>query len=170
MMVQILALFKEDDAEAAANATEALEDAGYTNQDFDIFTGSPYPEGAFGERESNHRLYVFPFMGAVFGFSLAILWTVWTQSAFPLVTGGKPILSLPPMTIIAYEWTLLFAIIFTVIGIFFESRIPNFMAGIYDPRITEGYIGIKLSCSDERVNSVDQILRRSGAAEVLTKE
>ena len=169
-MVQMLALFKEDEAAAAANATEALEQAGYTNQEFEILTGSPYPEGAFGEREAKHRLYVFPFMGAVLGISLAITWTVWTQAAFPLMTGGKPILSLPPMVIIGYEWTLLFAIIFTILGIFFESRIPNVMAGIYDPRITEGFIGIKVNCAQDRVNSVEQLFQRAGAADVITKE
>ena len=166
-MVQMLALFKED--EAAANATEALEQAGYNNENFEILTGSPYPEGAFGEREAKHRLYVFPFMGAAFGFSLAIAWTTWTQAAYPLVTGGKPILSLPPMFIIAYEWTLLFAIIFTIVGIFFESRIPNLKAGIYDPRITEGHVGITVQVAEERVNSVDQLFRRAGADDVLTR-
>ena len=167
-MVQMLALFKED--EAAANATESLEQAGYTNQQFDVLTGSPYPEGSFGERVAKHRLYVFPLMGAVFGFSLAMVVTVAVQAAYPIVTGGKPILSLPPMVIIAYEWTLLFAIIFTILGIFFESRIPNLNAGLYDPRITEGYVGITVECATERVNAVDQLFRQAGAEDVLTKE
>ena len=64
-MAYMLGLFKEEDAESAANATEALEQAGYTNENFDILTGSPFPEGAFGEREPRHKLYVFPFMGAL---------------------------------------------------------------------------------------------------------
>ena len=167
-MAQMLALFKND--QSAANATEALEQAGYTNENWDILTGSPYPEGAFGERVVKHRLYVFPFMGAIMGFSLAVLWTVWTQAAYPLVTGGKPILSLPPMIIIGYEWTLLGAIIFTILGILFESRIPNFQAGLYDPRITEGYIGITIEVAQERINAVEQTFRRAGADDVLTKE
>ena len=167
-MAQMLALFKND--QSAANATEALEQAGYTNENWDILTGSPYPEGAFGERVVKHRLYVFPFMGAIMGFSLAVMWTVWTQAAFPLVTGGKPILSLPPMIIIGYEWTLLGAIIFTILGILFESRIPNFQAGLYDPRITEGYIGITIEVAQERINAVEQTFRRAGADDVLTKE
>ena len=61
-MAHMLALFKED--EAAASATEALQQAGYTNENFEILTGSPYPEGSFGERVAKHRLYVFPFLGA----------------------------------------------------------------------------------------------------------
>ena len=46
-----------------------------------------------------------------------ILLTSMTQMAYPLVTGGKPILSLPPMAIVTYEGTMLGAILFTVLGI-----------------------------------------------------
>ena len=167
-MPQILALYKE--ADAAANATEALQQAGYTDKQFEILTDSPYPEGAFGEVVAKHKLYVFPFMGAILGFSVAMLLTAATQSAYPLVVGGKPILSIPAMTIIAYEGTMLGAILFTVLGIFFESRIPNLKAGIYDTRITEGYIGVKVDCPQERMNSVEQLFRRAWAADVITKE
>ncbi len=167
-MANILALFKEE--EEAANATEALQQAGYPNDNFEILTGSPYPDGTFGEREAKHRLYVFPFMGALLGFSVALLLTMATQAAYPLVTGGKPILSIPPMIIIAYEGTMLGAILFTVLGIFFESRIPNLRAGLYDPRITEGYIGITVKCAEERVNAVDQLFRHAGAEDVIKGE
>src|SRR3989304_1761510 len=100
-MAYLLGLFKEEEAIAAANATEALEQAGYTNENVEILTGSPYPDGSFGEREAKHKLYVFPFLGALLGFSAAMLITGATQAAYPLVVGGKPILSLPAMTIIA---------------------------------------------------------------------
>lgn len=164
-MTQMLGLFKE--AENAAAATEALEQVGYGSDNFDILTGSPYPEGAFGERNEKHRLYVFPFIGAILGLSTAILLTTGTQLAYPIVTGGKPILSIPTMLIIAYEGTMLGAILFTVIGIFFESRIPNVRPGLYDPRITEGYIGVTLECPEDRVNSVEQLFKRAGADDVL---
>ena len=86
-MTQMLGLFKE--AEKAAAATEALEQSGYGSDNFDILTGSPYPEGAFGEREVKHRLYVFPFIGAILGISTALLLTVGTQLAYPMVTAGQ---------------------------------------------------------------------------------
>ena len=163
-MAHMLGMFKE--AEAAAAATEALQQAGYSNENFEILTGSPYPEGSFGERVAKHRLYAFPFIGAALGFSTAILLTAATQIAYPLAVGGKPILSLPPMVIIMYEGTMLGAILFTVLGIFFESRLPNLSAGLYDPRITEGYIGITLQCPEDRINAVEQLLKREGAADV----
>ena len=166
-MSHMLGLFTQ--AEATASATEALEQAGYSNENFEILTGAPYPEGSFGEREAKHKLYVYPFVGALLGFSVAMLLTGATQAAYPLVTGGKPILSLPAMIIIGYEGTMLGAILFTVLGIFFESRLPNLRAGIYDPRITEGYLGITVEVPEDRVNAVDQLFRRAGAEDVITE-
>ena len=154
------------DASYAAEAGEALQRAGFSREDYDFLTDTPYPEGAFGERHSSHRLYVWPFVGALIGFTVAILLTAGTQVSYPLVTGGKPILSIPPMAIITYEGTMLGAILFTVIGIIFESRLPRMRQGIYDDRITEGYIGVVVDCGEEQVNSVEQVLTQAGAIEV----
>ena len=89
-----------------------------------------------------------------------------TQVAYPLVTGGKPILSLPPMAVVTYEGTMLGAILFTVMGIIFESRLPKPKAGLYDTRITEGFIGVLVNTEEERLNQVQELLTQAGAVEV----
>ena len=75
-------------------------------------------------------LYIFPLCGALVGLTVGILLTSMTQMAYPLVQAGKPILSLPPMAVVTYESTMLTAIIFTIIGIIFESRLPSFKQGL----------------------------------------
>jgi len=154
------------DASYAAEAGEALERTGLSRDEYDFLTDTPYPEGALGERHSSHRLYVFPFIGALLGLTTALLLTTGTQISYPLVTGGKPILSIPPMAIISYEGTMLGAILFTIIGIIFESRLPRLRMGIYDDRITEGYIGVVVDCEEDLVNTVEQILTQAGAVDV----
>ncbi|MQF69929.1 DUF3341 domain-containing protein [SAR202 cluster bacterium AD-804-J14_MRT_500m] len=163
-MQSILGLYS--DAKYAAEAGEGLEKAGFSNEEFDFLTDTPYPEGAFGERHSSHRLYVFPIIGAICGLTVALLLTAGTQVSYPLVTGGKPILSIPPMAIISYEGTMLGAILFTVIGILFESRLPNPKQKIYDTRITEGMIGVVVDCEEEQAETVEQVLTQAGAVEV----
>lgn len=160
----ILGLF--NDANAAANAGDALKSAGVRDTDYDFLTDAPYPEGAFGEREEKHRLYIFPFIGATLGLASAIILTSMTQVAYPLVTGGKPILSLPPMAVVSYEGTMLGAILFTVLGIIFESRLPKLKMGLYDTRITEGYIGLLVNAEEAQHSRIDSILQESGAVEV----
>lgn len=154
------------DVSYAAEAGEALERTGLSRDEYDFLTDTPYPEGALGERHSSHRLYVFPFIGALLGLTTALLLTIGTQVSYPLVTGGKPILSIPPMAIISYEGTMLGAILFTIIGIIFESRLPRLRMGIYDDRITEGYIGVVVDCEEDLVNTVEQILTQAGAVDV----
>ena len=161
----ILGLF--EDANYAAEAGDALKRANISPNDYDFLTDAPYPEGAFGERHESHHLYVFPFVGALIGITAGILLTSMTQLAYPLTQGGKPILSLPPMAIITYETTMLGAIIFTVLGIIFESRLPKMKLGLYDTRITEGYIGVLVNVEEEKLPEVSVILTQAGAVVVV---
>lgn len=160
----ILGLF--DNANAAADAGDALKQAGIAETEVDFLTDAPYPEGAFGEREEKHRLYIFPFIGGLLGLTSGILLTSMTQVAYPLVTGGKPILSLPPMAVVTYEGTMLGAILFTVLGIIFESRLPKLKSGLYDKRITEGYIGVLVNTEETQHGQVEGAFNQAGAVEV----
>ena len=154
------------DVDAAADAMDAVAAAGYAQGDYEVLTGTPYPEGTFGEAEPVHKLYRFPLIGATCGFIVGMLLTAGTQLAFPLVTGGKPLLSIPPMAIIMYEGTMLGAILFTVFGIIFESRLPRLFMGAYDTRITEGHIGVVISGDEEKMDSAESVLRDAGAEDV----
>ena len=160
----VIGLFIEEDS--AADALDALRDAGYTQSEYEVLPGTPYPEGTFGEAEPKHTLFRWPLMGAVCGFIIGLVLTAGTQLAYPLVTGGKPVLSIPPMTIIIYEGTMLGAIIFTVIGIIIESRLPRLFMGAYDERITEGYIGVTVTSEEDRMSRAEEVLRQSGAEEI----
>ncbi len=161
----ILGLFET--ADGAADAGDALKQADISPDDFDFMTDAPYPEGAFGEREERHRLYVFPLCGSLIGLTVGILLTTMTQMAYPLVQGGKPILSMPPMAVVTYESTMLTAIIFTIIGIVFESRLPRIKVGLYDTRITEGLIGVLVNVEEDRLSNVSEILSGAGAVDVI---
>jgi hypothetical protein len=161
---KLLGIF--EDAQQVADAMTSLKGDGFPVEDLDIYSGSPYPEGSFGEEEPSHRVYVWPFIGAICGFTLALLFTAGTQISYPLITGGKPILSIPPMTIFLYEGTMLGAIVFTVLGVLFESRLPRRSMGLYDTRITEGYVGVLVSCPEERTSQAEKVLRDSGAEDV----
>ena len=161
----ILGLF--EDANYAAEAGDALQAAGVSQDDYDFLTDAPYPEGAFGERHEPHRLYLFPLVGALVGLTAGVLLTSMTQMAYPLVQGGKPILSLPPMAVVTYESTMLSAIIFTILGIIFESRLPKVRMGLYDTRITEGYIGVLVNVEEDQLSQTSAILTQAGAVDVV---
>jgi hypothetical protein len=155
----VIALFK--DVDSAADALDAVRAGGFERHEYEILTGTPYPEGAFGEDEAHHGLYRYPLIGAACGFIIGLIITAGTQLAYPLVTGGKPILSVPPMSIIMYEGTMLGAIIFTVIGVIIESRLPRIFMGAYDTRVTEGYIGLTVTTSEGKISKAEEILKKT---------
>lgn len=161
-MKSVLGLFEKE--ESAADAMDGLKAGGFELGSFDVMTGTPYPEGTFGEYVPQHRLFRFPLFGALIGFCLALLLTAGTQIAYPLVTQAKPILSVFAMLVIMYEMTMLGAVLATVIGIIFESRLPKFKLGAYDTRITEGYIGVVVNTDDD--TKAEKVLRGCGAVDI----
>ncbi len=164
-MPSVLGLFQS--ADTAADAADRLQASGFGPTDYEVLTGAPYPEGAFGEDSGDHRLFIFPLGGAMIGFAVGLMVTAGTQISYPLITAGKPILGIPPMFIIIYEGTMLGALIFTIMGVIFESRLPNLTNDIYDSRITEGYVGLVVRCDDEaQADTAQSTLTEAGADEV----
>ena len=157
----VLGLYTEEDS--AADALDNLRDAGFEEGEYELLTGTPYPEGTFGEAEPEHHLFRWPLIGAACGFTGGLIITAGTQMAYPLITGGKPILSIPPMAIIMYEGTMLGAIIFTIIGILFESRLPRLFMGAYSEKITEGHIGVTVTTEEGRTEVAEEALKKAGA-------
>ncbi len=161
----ILGLYSR--AASAAEGVAALQRVGFSDSSFEILTSSPYPEGAFGEKTTPNRLFLFAPIGAACGFAAGILITVGIQLAYPLVTGGKPLISIPPIMNVMYEGTMLGAILMTVIGVIFEWRLPRFGLGLYDSRITEGYIGLLVRADQASVRQAARVLREAGADEIV---
>src|SRR5437879_12813107 len=118
----VLGLFRAPDE--VVHAIDELREGGFPRDELEVLSGVPYPAGAFGEEPVRHRLYAFPFVGAACGLAVGLLVTLGTQLSYPLATGGKPLLAIPPTINVLYEGTLLGAIVFTVLGILFESRLP----------------------------------------------
>ncbi len=162
--MSVLAIFEQP--EQVANAMRVLRASGFPERELTVLTDRPYPEGTFGEEQHQHKLFVFPFVGAACGFAVGLLVTIGTQLSFPVVTGGKPLLSIPPMINVMYEGTLLGAIVFTVFGVIFESRLPDLGPVPHDPRISEGSLGL-LVRSVREAEALPH-LRSAGAVDVVT--
>jgi hypothetical protein len=158
----VLGVFAEVDA--AVEAIENLKAAGLKR----IVTFSPMPshdlEHALHPPQSPVRLFtlVGGLTGAATGFALP----TWTSLDWPLVTGGKPIISIPPMVVIAFELTILFAALSTIAGLFINARLPRARANvIYDPSFSAGNFGVFVAANGKGDQARD-ILTRAGAISV----
>ena len=145
---------------------------------------SPVPmegvEEVLGEKKSVIKR--FSLFGAIFGGISGFLLAAITAVLYAHPTGGRPIITFPPYLIITYELTILFGIVFTVIGFFVSARLPNGLWTAwwkqdenrpYVPEAAVDKFAVSVSCaSNENVQQAETILRTAGAEEVrdLTEE
>jgi hypothetical protein len=157
----ILAAYRHVDA--AAGAIRSLKEMGYN--DFTVYSPVPNVEiaQAVGHKMSPVRIWTLigGLTGAVSGFAM----TLWMSYDWPLVVGGKPIGSVIPYVIIAFELTILFGALATIAGLLFHTW-WSYRPAAYDPRFTDDHIGIFVPCPVERRPKVEDLLRSSGAEEV----
>ena len=149
----------------AAEAVTALRQAGH--RDLNVFSPVPHHEieHALEQGPSLVRWVtaVGGFLGATGGFALC----VYTLIAWPLVIGGKELLSIPPMTVIGYESMILIAGLSNLLGLLALARLPQVKpVAPYDPRFQEDRIGIWVACDAKTAAKVEQMMKGSGAEEV----
>lgn len=76
-------------------------------------------------QRSESRLNFFTFTGAVLGLIAGFALTIYTSLSWPIQTSGKPIISLPPFIIIAFELTILFGAIASFLGFLILTGLPQ---------------------------------------------
>jgi len=113
------------------------------------------------------RVRLFTLIGGLTGTSSGFALTIWSALQWNLVTGGKPIVSIPPFIIIAFELTILLGGLATLVALLVLGRLPRYRPSpTYDPRFTVDRFGIAITCPPARAAALAQLLRGSGAEEV----
>jgi hypothetical protein len=130
---------------------------------------APFPSEqilhALGRRTSPVRAWVL--LGGVCGCATGFALTIGLSAEYPHVTGGMPIVSIPPFVIIAFELTILFGALSGLLGFLVHGRFPCLTAPAdYDPRFTNDRFGITLRCPGSECRRVAEVLSRAGALEV----
>ena len=110
---------------------------------------------------------LFTLIGGLTGMASGFLLTIWSSLQWGLTTGGKPVASIPPFVVIAFELTILFGGIATVLGMALLGRLPRLTPSpSFDPRFTNDRFGVAIHVAPGRGGSVREILRAAGADEV----
>ena len=161
--VGLLASF--DYVDSAVNAIGELRAAGMKK----ITAYMPYPEHhieeALGYDQSPVRVWALA--GGLCGAAGGFAFTSFTSMDWPLVTGGKPILSIPAYVIISFEMMVLFGALSTVIGLFINSRLPYIKPMVvYDPEFSAGKFGIYVTVAADRLEQARGILRGQDPSEL----
>ena len=168
--IVVVGLF--DAVDPAAAAARALRALPLPEGDVTTLSPMPLPDGAVCR---DPRGIGFPrvtlvgwFVGALAGLALALA----TYLLYPLFTGGKDIISVPPTLIVTYEVAMLGALAGTVIAGFREMGLCRFRTRlIHDPRIQEGKILLCARVSgDEEARRAIDAMKTAGGIDVRPEE
>jgi hypothetical protein len=111
----------------------------------------------------------FAAAGALFGAAAGMGLCVWASADYPLVTGGKPILSMPPFIVVAFELMVLFAAAGAVVGFLRCSQLPDLTpdsAWRQELAVDSPAVLIRSVPTEESQSLAEQVLREAGAREV----
>jgi Protein of unknown function (DUF3341) len=141
-------------------------------QGYRVRTYSPVPLEELEEAITGHGLprspvRLFTLVGGLIGTASGFALTIWSSLKWNLVVGGKPIVSIPPYVVIAFELTILLGGLATLLGLFVTGPLPLLRGSPrYDPRFTADRFGVEVACPPDQARAVEAILRRAGAEEV----
>ncbi len=163
MTVNALGLFR--DPESALAAAGQLKEAGFARPEL----MSPIPihgvEEVLGPKKSVIKR--FTLFGGIFGGLSGFALAAGTAVLYVHPTGGRPIITIPPFLIITYELTILFGILFTVLGFLISARFPAIRERIYVPETAIDKFAVTVLCdSEERLSRAEAILRHAGAEDI----
>jgi hypothetical protein len=136
----------------------------------EVRTISPIPlhgvDEALGSGPSPVRR--FTLAGGLLGLLIGWTLTIGSVEHYPIIVGGKPLISLTPFGVIAYVCTILFGALFTVAGMLINARLPRIQVGRgYDPRLTGNRFGLQVICRQDQIEQIKRKLLEHDAEEVM---
>jgi mono/diheme cytochrome c family protein len=159
--IHLLGLFNNVDA--AADAIERLHKLGVSDDQITVMSGSPIKTEILGRPHPHSRVGLASLGGTVLGALLAAFLTAGIFLLYPLIQGGQPLIPIPPSLIVFFEVMMLGTIWAAFFSLLILSGLPAFKALPYDPLITEGYIGVQATVTEEQANDVEDLFKDAGS-------
>lgn len=154
-----------DSPSRVADAVTRLKGRGFTK--LEVYSPAPFDEIEEAVDPKPSKVRIFTLVGGLLGVVTGYALTIWMSLDWPIVIGGKPYASIPPYTVIAFELTILFGGIFTLIGLLAIGKLPKLKLDPgYSARFSAEEFGVVVEVSDRDVAEVDGLLRGNAAKEV----
>src|SRR5438477_9202110 len=162
-MPGIVAAFAELDS--TVHAIEELRRGKF--DEFTVYTPTPRHELEHALEAPPSRVRIFTLIGGLCGATFGYWIAIWASRYWPLVVGGKPVMSWVPYTIFGFEVMVLIGSLSTVFALFALSRVPRLTMTVgYDPRFSGGHFGVWVATTPDRSKEAAEMLRKHGAVEV----
>jgi Protein of unknown function (DUF3341) len=156
---------------AAQRAFTALRRAGVAEAEITVISSEPFEAFEFSHRDRSLTLFRLAGLGGVAGFVGGVLLTTGTERAWPLVTGGMPIVAWWPNLVIIFELTMLGAILTTVLSLLVSAGLPTAKRSMYDAEVSDGKILVGVSLTSDRPpDTIRRALDFGGALAIKTAD
>jgi len=162
--VTLMGLFKS--STDTADAIDELHRLGIPDGDVVVISGIPYPERALGRHQEWIRLPYVVLGGALVGFLFGMFLAVVTPALYPLVLGGRSIVTGPPAAVIVYVFTMMATIVSTFLGVIWEMGFPSFARKYYHEKVTSGNVAILVTCPEVQEEEISGILSAHGGSDI----
>jgi hypothetical protein len=113
-----------DDKGPFLHKLKELVGQGMRSEQMDVVVPYPMHEIEHILKLKQSKLRFFTLFGALAGFLSGFALTLGTVADWPLITGGKPLMSIPAFLVIAFELTILFGAIASFAGFLILARLP----------------------------------------------
>ena len=154
-----------DGGKPAAAAARAILD----DELGEVVAYSPVPDHAIDQalHVAVSPVRTFVLIGGLVGCFLGFAFPIYTVLDWPLITGGKPLISIPPFVVIAFELMILVGAISGMLGFLLMAGLPRLTGPPpLDPSFTNDMTGISVTCGSEQAAAVRACLEQHGATEV----
>ena len=139
---------------------------GRGHRDLVVYSAAPNHEIEEALEQPVSPVRLFTLIGGLTGCAAGFAMTIWMSLDWPLLVGGKPIASIPPYVVIAFELTILMGALSTV-------------AAVACSRVLMGKRGVAVRSplqrrpdrhlragAPEQAGAIEELLRAAGAVEV----
>jgi hypothetical protein len=150
--------------DAATDAIKALKAQGH--KDLTVYSAAPNHEIEEALDHPVSPVRLFTLVGGLTGCAAGFAMTIWMSNNWPLLVGGKPIASVPPYVVLAFELTILLGALSTVAGVIIMSALQARKRVPYDAKFSDDHIGVFVPCGPEQAPAVESLLKRAGSVEV----
>ena len=151
------------DPDSAQHAVDELRKSGVADGAITVIASQPYEEYEFSHRYKQTWLFWIAAGGGILGLGAGLAIALVTETFWPLVTGGMPVVAWWPNIIIMFELTMLGAILATVVSLFVTTELPTTESRVYDPAVSQGMILVAVENPQDK-EKVETTLRETGAA------
>ena len=117
------------------------------------------------------RVGLFTLVGGLLGGFSGFALPIYTSLEWALITGDKPVIAIPAFTVIAFELTILFGGVLTVLGLVAHGFLgASRQNPAYRPAFSQDEFGFLVECHSDQIGRVQELLGEAGCKEVRVVE